>query len=229
MKTYGEYLYLQIHKANCIIKDLERLQCAEFDKETRNDMLQRVVIKGEALANNLRQMLLQYSVVTPEIHKEQISRRNGYLVYGDGEDTVIELPQLPLRQHRSVNCRYIIDPLLYSLEQYIHETGHHKYDYCTIKITHVFTEDTTLRQIHDYDNLEVKKVLDAISLYLMVDDNIKRCHVYHMSAVGDELWTQIRICPMEAGDKKIVKRGNKWWKTDDFHAGDTSTIHLYIK
>jgi len=43
----------------------------------------------------------------------------------------------------------------------------------------------------------------------LVDDNIKRCHVYHMSAVGDELWTQIRICPMEAGDKKIVKRGEK--------------------
>ncbi len=207
MKTYGEYLYLQIHKAKCIIQDLEALQNTETDKATRNDMLQRVVIKGEALVNNLRQMLLQYSVVTPEFHKEQISRRNGYLVYADGDDTVIELPQLPLRQHRSVNCRYIIDPLLYSLEQYIRETGHPRYDYCTIKITHVFMEDTALRQIHDYDNLEVKKVLDAISLYLMVDDNIKRCHVYHMSAVGDELWTQIRICPMEAGDKKIVKRG----------------------
>ena len=165
-----------------------------------------------------------YNGKSKEIHKEQISRRNGYLVYADGDDTVIELPQLPLRQHRSVNCRYIIDPLLYSMEQYIRETGHPRYDYCTIKITHVFTEDTALRQIHDYDNLEVKKVLDAISLYLMVDDNIKRCHVYHMSAVGDELWTQIRICPMEAGDKKIVKRGEKWWKTDDFRGGDTSTI-----
>ena len=75
MKTYGENLYLQIYKANCIIKDLEKLQCAEFDKETRNDMLQRVVIRGESLANNLRQMLLQYSVVTPEFYKEQISRR----------------------------------------------------------------------------------------------------------------------------------------------------------
>ena len=209
MKTYGEYLDLQIHKAKCIIQDLEALQNTETDKATRNEMLQRIVIKGEALANNLRQMLLQYSIVTPEFHKEQISRRNGYLIYGEGEDTVIELPQLPLRQHRNVNCRYIIDPLLYSLEQYIRETGHPGYDYCTVKITHVFTEDTALRQIHDYDNLEVKKVLDAISLYLMVDDNIKRCHVYHMSAVGDELWTQIRICPMEAGDKKIVKRGEK--------------------
>ena len=131
MKTYSEYLYLQIYKTKCILKDLETLQNSATDKATRNDMLQRVVIKGEALANNLRQMLLQYSIVTPEIHKEQISRRNGYIVYADGEDTVIELPQLPLRQHRSVNCRYIIDPLLYSLEQYIHETGHHKYDYCT--------------------------------------------------------------------------------------------------
>ena len=207
MKTYGEYLDRQIHKAKCILKDLEALQNTETDKATRNEMLQRIVIKGEALANNLRQMLLQYSIVTPEFHKEQISRRNGYLIYGEGEDTVIELPQLPLRQHRNVNCRYIIDPLLYSLEQYIRETGHPGYDYCTVKITHVFTEDTALRQIHDYDNLEVKKVLDAISLYLMIDDNIKRCHVYHMSAVGDELWTQIRICPMEAGDKKIVKWG----------------------
>ena len=207
MKTYSEYLYLQIYKTKCILKDLETLQNSETDKATRNDMLQRVVIKGESLANNLRQMLLQYSVVTPEFHKEEISRRNGYLVYREGEDTVIELPQLPLRQHRNVNCRYIIDPLLYSLEQYIRETGHPGYDYCTIKITHVFPKDATLRQIHDYDNLEVKKVLDAISLYLLVDDNIKRCHVYHMSAVGDESWTQIRICPMEAGDKKIVKRG----------------------
>ena len=81
MKTYSEYLYLQIYKTKCILKDLETLQNSETDKATRNDMLQRVVIKGESLANNLRQMLLQYSVVTPEFHKEQISRRNGYLIY----------------------------------------------------------------------------------------------------------------------------------------------------
>ena len=88
MKTYNEYLYLQIYKTKCILKDLETLQNSATDKATRNDILHRVVIKGEALANNLRQMLLQYSVVTPEIHKEQISRRNGYLVYADGDDTV---------------------------------------------------------------------------------------------------------------------------------------------
>ena len=207
MKTYGEYLYLQIYKAKNIIKELEQLQNTEPDRETRNDMLQRIVIQGESLANNLRQMLLQYSDGNPTIHKEQISRRNGYFIYADGKDTIIELPQLPLRQHRSVNCRYILDPLLYSLDQYTRETGCSRYEYCTIKITHVFPEEITLRQIHDYDNLEVKKILDVISLYLMVDDNIRRCHVYHMSAVGDELWTQIRICPLEHGDQKFVKKG----------------------
>ena len=52
----------------------------------------------------------------------------------------------------------------------------------------------------------VKKVLDAVSLHLLVDDNMRRCQVHHISAFGDDAWTQIRVVPANGGDKTLLKR-----------------------
>ena len=54
--------------------------------------------------------------------------------------------------------------------------------------------------------MEVKKVLDAFSLHLLVNDNMRRCQVCHMSAFGDDAWTQIRVVPANGGDKTLLKR-----------------------
>ena len=92
------------------------------------------------------------------------------------------------------------------LEQFVRETGHKPLEHSIVKFIHVRPEDTPTRNLRDYDNMEVKHILDAISLHLLVDDNMRRCQVLHMSAYGDDAWTQIRICPVDGGDKTILKR-----------------------
>ena len=158
------------------------------------------------MAVGLRKILIYYTFDDESTPLERISTTAGFKVYQDGEEVVMELPALPLRKGPARNFKYIVDPLLFGLEQFVRETGYKPMEYGIVKIIHVRPEETPIRKLHDYDNMEVKKVLDAVSLHLLVDDNMRRCQVHHISAFGDDAWTQIRVAPADGGDKTLLKR-----------------------
>ena len=203
---YRETLDKLIYKAAYINGLLESLKKHEVDRENRDHVIAGAAREGEALAVGLRKILIYYTFDDESTPLERISTTAGFKVYQDGEEVVIELPPLPLRKGPARNFKYIVDPLLFGLEQFVRETGYTPMEYGIVKIIHVRPEETPIRKLHDYDNMEVKKVLDAVSLHLLVDDNMRRCQVCHMSAFGEEAWTQIRVSPSDGGDKTLLKR-----------------------
>lgn len=68
-----------------------------------------------------------------------------------------------------------------------------KYHYCTVCFTQVYNRDLPTRRIRDYDNLELKYILDAIAIFLMVDDSGLYCDVYHTTAFGEKDCTCVSI------------------------------------
>lgn len=203
---YRETLDKLIYKAAYINGLLESLKNHEVDRENRDHVIAGAAREGEALAVGLRKILIYYTFDDESTPLERISTTAGFKVYQDGEEVVMELPPLPLRKGPARNFKYIVDPLLFGLEQFVRETGYTPMEYGIVKIIHVRPEETPIRKLHDYDNMEVKKVLDAVSLHLLVDDNMRRCQVHHMSAFGDDAWTQIRVAPADGGDKTLLKR-----------------------
>lgn len=169
--------------------------------DVRNDCLRQLALDCEILASHMRKLLIQFGAAERETVFKQICTLNGYEVRSEGADTVVKLPPLPLKDRDNTNCHYLVDPLLCGLEGFVRETNHPRYDRCVVQIKHIFPPTTPLRRLHDYDNIEVKKVLDAIALYLLTDDNIRRCQVHHSGEIGNELATEIRISPLNAGDK----------------------------
>ena len=211
---YKETLEKLIYKAAYINGLLENLKNHEEGKGNRDHMIASAAREGEALVVGLRKMLIHYTFDDESTPLERISTTAGFKVYQEGEEIVMELPALPLRKGPTRNFKYIVDPLLFGLEQFVRETGYTPMEYGIVKIIHVRPEETPIRKLHDYDNMEVKKVLDAVSLHLLVDDNMRRCQVCHMSAFGEEAWTQIRVSPSDGGDKTLLKRiGNDVEKT----------------
>ncbi len=204
MQNYIKSLDTLKGRAKMLLEHLEHLYDIS-DTDQRNLLLIQTSLDGELLAKNLRKLLIESSIATKDSLYHQICTMNGYDVTVEGDTTVITMPPLPLKERGYANYSYFVDPLLSCFEEYAEKNEIRKYDRCILCIKHIFPEDTPLRQLHDYDNLEVKKVLDAVSLFFLTDDNIRKCQVHHIGEVGESMRTEIWIFPLCDGDKNASK------------------------
>lgn len=53
-------------------------------------------------------------------------------------------------------------------------------------LVHVYEKRYLLAACGDYDNLEVKHILDMAAVYLMTDDSGALCDIYHTTSYGNQ-------------------------------------------
>ncbi len=200
MINYAETITSITSRTLKLLRDLEPLHM-DSNPFDRTSQLIKAALDGEYLAKDLRRLLIVTSIATKDEVYKSVCEINGYDVRVDGDVTVITMPPLPLKSRPLSNCAYLIAPLVYCLEKFTRENEVRMYDRCVVEIKHCFPPETPLRYLHDYDNLEVKKLLDAIALFFLVDDNIKKCRLYHIGEESDSFRTEVRIYPLEVGDK----------------------------
>ena len=78
-----------------------------------------------------------------------------------------------------------------------------------IVLRHVFAWDDRANRRRDYDNVETKLVVDAITLYLLEDDSPERCEVFHCTALGQEASLDVFVVP-----RNEFSYWYDGWKTD---------------
>ncbi len=150
-------------------------------------------MEAEVLCRNLRKILIQASIVTKNSLTSQLcSIHDIHIEESDGK-IHLTLPVLPLKKPDQKNCSFLIDPLMYYLQGYTNNNTYYKFDKARITICHRFPENIPFRKIRDYDNIEVKKLLDVLALYFLKDDNMACCEVLHTTLPSDEFKTEITI------------------------------------
>ncbi len=70
-----------------------------------------------------------------------------------------------------------------------------RYPKCTVIFRHVYDREHPEYGLRDYDNVEVKLVLDIVAMYVMVDDSPLQCNVYHCSAPGPHPFSEVYVIP----------------------------------
>lgn len=183
-----------VKRLHLLINELETAkETVGIDYEKYSEMVTRATLDSEMLCRLIRRIIVSSSVVDHEILMSQVCNVHGIYIEKDDDSVVIHLPPLPLKERSYTNCSFIVDPLLYALKKFCEENHQKKFEYAVVFITHVFPKETPARRIRDYDNIEVKKILDAIALHLLVDDNIAHCDLHHSSELSDTYETVIRI------------------------------------
>ncbi|MCL2840329.1 MAG: DUF6100 family protein [Defluviitaleaceae bacterium] len=85
-----------------------------------------------------------------------------------------------------------------------------RYDKCTICITHIYDKElSTEGRIRDYDNLELKEILDIINVFFLTDDSGIWCNNYQNTALGNEDATHILIMPQHQYSNWIIAQEKK--------------------
>ena len=155
--------------------------------------LLRITIDLELLCRNARRLLLQTSVVKKETLIAQACSIREFEIEERDNAVHITLPILPLKKTGNANCSYITDPLMWCLQKYHEENPPHKYDKARITVCHCFPQEIPTRQIRDLDNIEVKKVLDVLAMYYLIDDNMAYCEILHTARPAEVYKTEITI------------------------------------
>ena len=186
-----------IRQVKKTLRELEsfRLKMEHPYSEDRFDHLLQAADAAEVTCLQLRWILIACLVTPKDKLFDEISDTQGYSVEERNGVICIRTPALPLKKRYRSNCSYIAVPLAHVLKQYSREHEIHRLRDAIVTIRHNYPSDLPVRYIRDHDNIEVKKVLDVVSLYFLLEDNMAHCDLYYTAKASDTYFTEIFIAP----------------------------------
>ncbi len=148
---------------------------------------------GERITCRLRHLVYdmtetkkaEYLVAAGEAHGIEIK-------YEDGIFEIVSPRLLPKKRAWS-SSEFLIDPLYFTLNDYMNANRIPIFEHCVVCFTHVYDEKVCKSRVRDYDNLELKQVLDTISAFVLSDDTGRLCDMYHTTEFGATNCTRITI------------------------------------
>ena len=156
--------------------------------ETREAAVDGVAVRLTRTEFGILKLLMQNprQVITKSQLLEQLSM--------DTPDCVeITLPGLMPRRKSTRGTEFLIDPLMAALERFVREHGVVRFPHYTVCFVMVYDRTLPERRIRDYDNLELKAVLDAAACFLMESDSGLLCDAYHSTELGETDCTRMFI------------------------------------
>ena len=111
------------------------------------------------------------------------------------QDEIVEikLPSLLYKRDKWRSMEFLLEPFSATLERWTEENAAPKFEQCTVCFTHVYRRDTQVRMIRDPDNMEVKRYLDVVASFLLLDDNGLLCDIHTTAELGDGNYTRVTV------------------------------------
>ena len=128
-------------------------------------------------------MPLDYYLQAAEMQGIRVDMTDGILS--------VRLPALLPKKTRTEGFKFL-QPALHAEQQnlpHFHE--------CTVCVEHIYDRCLPVKAVRDYDNLEMKEVLDIIALYCMTDDTGALCNQFQTTRFADSSCTIISIMQKE--------------------------------
>ena len=172
-------------------------------------------LRAEQIACRMRHLV--YGFTTVQKHEYLTSAANvlGITITAQPGLVEITLPGLlPKKKQRS--AEYLTDPLEQALGQFTKEHPCSRFDSCVICFCHIYAESGGRGRIRDYDNLEMKQLLDIVCAYLMEDDTGLLCDVYNTTELGEKDTTKLCVMDRDLFSGWLEQRQNVLESVSDF-------------
>ena len=109
----------------------------------------------------------------------------------------VRLPALLPKKTHTEGFKFLQSSLHAALKQYAEQQNLPHFRECTVCIEHVYDHCLPIKAVRDYDNLEMKEVLDIIALYCMTDDTGALCDQFQTTRFADSSCTIISVMQKE--------------------------------
>ena len=165
-------------------------------------------MKMEKSACDLRHLIYAAVNITKrELMKKVICVHEIEINYTEGIFSVA-FPALLPNKSKMLNSEFICDPLHFALDEYFKTNDMEIFVECVVAFEHIYDEAFPSRRICDYDNLELKSVLDTVSAFVMTDDGGKYCDVFHTTGYAGKDCTKISVMTKNKFKEWVKNREN---------------------
>jgi hypothetical protein len=180
----------------------------ELFPEYYESLTVEAAVKMEKITCNIRHLVYATLNITKrKLMKKAAGVHEIEINYSETIFTVT-LPALLPKKKKPSNSEFITDPLYIALEEYFIANDVEIFGECVVAFEHIYDENTPSRRICDYDNLELKSVLDTVSAFVMTDDGGKYCDVFHMTGYAGKDCTKISVMTKNKFKEWVKNREN---------------------
>lgn len=173
-------------------------------------------LRGEQIACKLRHLIYSTTNVKKSEYLVSAAGVQGIAVADRDGILEITLPCLIPKRKQRRSAEFLTDPLYFTLSQYADSHPLPKYSHCVVCFSHIYSRDLPSRRIRDYDNLELKQLLDVISSFIMEDDTGLLCDAYNTTELGETDCTRISVMDKDRFFDWIKERENRLKSISDF-------------
>jgi len=133
-------------------------------------------------------------------------------------DDVLEitLPGLVPKRKRGQSAEFLLDPFMAAMSRFVEEHEIPRFEHCVVCFTHVYDRSLSEHRVRDYDNLELKQILDVATSFVMADDSGLLCDAYHTTELGDADCTRMYIMDSRRFKDWLAERESVLTSIHDF-------------
>lgn len=149
--------------------------------------------RAEWIALRLRNLVYAITRVRKREYLPQAADTMGIKIEQQDGMYEIILPGLMPKRKSTKGTAYLVDPLMAALERHVQKHGIVRFPHSTVCFIMVYDRALPEQRIRDYDNLELKVVLDAVAAFLMDSDGGLLCDAYHSTELGETDCTRVFV------------------------------------
>ena len=173
-------------------------------------------LRSELIACRMRHLIYQNTDIKKSNYLASAGIVQGITIKENGGVLDITLPCLLPKRKKRQSTEFLVDPLYFTLSQYYDSHPTKRYNHCVVCFSHVYSKDFPKQNIRDYDNLELKQLLDVIATFIMEDDTGLLVDAYNTTEVGDIDCTRISVMDKERFKNWLSERENQLKTISDF-------------
>ncbi len=173
-------------------------------------------LRGEKIACRLRHLIYSSTCIKKKEYLHSAAVVQGIDIRQHDGVMEITLPGLLPKRKRRHSTEFLFDPLYFALENYAASNSLPKYRHCVVCFSHIYDKELPTRRIRDYDNLELKQMLDVISTYIMVDDNGLLVDAYNTTELGDADCIKVSVMSKDSFTDWLKERKDRLESITDF-------------
>lgn len=166
-------------------------------------------LRGEVIACRLRHLIYETTTIRKAEYLTSAGVMQGISVIEKDGILEITLPCLLPKKSKKHSCEYLTDPIYYTLSKYAQTHTLLKFRHCVVSFSHIYSRELSPNRVRDYDNLELKQLLDVISTFVMEDDTGLLCDAYNTTEIGDSDCTRVSVMDKERFQGWLSDRENR--------------------
>jgi hypothetical protein len=171
---------------------------------------------SEMIACKIRHLIYQSTNIKKPVYLASAGMAQGIEIKQDDGVLQISLPSLLPKRKQRQSTEFLTDPLYFTLSQYADKNMLPMYRHCVVCFSHIYSEHLPSNRIRDYDNLEMKQLLDVLATFIMEDDSGLLVDAYNTTEIGETNCTCISIMDKIRFPRWLEERENSLQTISDF-------------